>query len=89
MLLAKVYIQFKPGVNDPQGRTILGGLQQLGFDSVAQVRSGKYMEILLEETNSDAAERSVSEMCDRLLANPVIEDFRFEIETGTANPDKS
>ena len=80
MFLARVFVSLKPTVNDPQGQTVHGSLRQLGFESVASVRAGKYMEIRLDEdTESDAAQR-VREMCDRLLANPVIEEYRFELE---------
>lgn len=80
MYLAKVYIQYRPTVSDPQGQTIRGGLHQLGFDSVSSVRAGKYMEITLDADSEDAAGEQVRDMCDKLLANPVIEDYRFEIE---------
>jgi phosphoribosylformylglycinamidine synthase len=80
MYLAKVYITLKPTVNDPQGLTIKGGLETLGFQSVSSVRVGKYMEIKLEENNWATAEKQVKEMCDKLLANPVIEGYRFELE---------
>ena len=78
--MAKVYIQLKPSVNDPEGLTIRGGLRQLGFESVVDVRSGKYMQIRLDESDEDVAESLVSEMCEQLLANPIIEDFSFELE---------
>ncbi len=80
MFLARVYVTLKPTVNDPQGLTIRGGLHSLGFDSVGAVRAGKYLEILLDGADRAAAEAQVIEMCRKLLANPVIEDFRFEIE---------
>ncbi len=80
MFLAKVYISLKPSVNDPQGLTIRSGLHQLGFDSARDVRVGKYMEIRVDEAEESAARESVSEMCRQLLANPIIEDFRFELE---------
>lgn len=80
MFLAKVYVTLKPTVNDPQGQTIMGGLKALGFDTVAKVRAGKYMEIRLEEKGRAQAEARVKEMCRKLLANPVIEEFRFELE---------
>lgn len=80
MFLAKVYVTLKPTVNDPQGLTIMGGLHSLGFDSVQGVRAGKYMEIRLNGSDRAAAETQVAEMCRKLLANPVIEDFRFELE---------
>ena len=81
MYLARVYVTLKPSVNDPQGLTIQGGLKMLGFASVAQVRMGKFLEILVEEPSQKDAEARVEEMCRRLLANPVIEDFRFEVVT--------
>ena len=80
MFLAKVYIQLKPSVNDPEGLTIRGGLRQLGFDSVVDVRSGKYMQVRLDESDRAVAESHVSEMCQQLLANPIIEDFSFDLE---------
>ncbi len=80
MYLARIYITLKPGVNDPQGLTIRGGLHQLGFDTVQDVRAGKYMEIRLDDDDRDRANERVTEMCDRLLANPVIEQFRFELD---------
>ena len=80
MFLAKVYIQLKPSVNDPEGLTIRGGLRQLGFDSVVDVRAGKYMQVRLDESDRAVAESRVSEMCQQLLANPIIEDFSFDLE---------
>ena len=80
MFLAKIYITLKPGVNDPQGLTIRGGLHQLGFDSVTDVRAGKYMEVKLEGRDRYEAGRRVAQMCVQLLANPIIEEFRFELE---------
>ena len=80
MFLARVYVTPKPTVNDPQGLTIRGGLQSLGFDSVESVRAGKYLEIRVDGEDQAQAEARVTEMCRKLLANPVIEDFRFELE---------
>ncbi len=80
MFLARVYITLKPTVNDPQGLTIKGGLHSLGFESVESVRAGKYLEIRLDGADRAAAEAQVTEMCRKLLANPVIEDFLYEIE---------
>ena len=80
MYLAKVFIQLKPTVNDPQGQTIHGGLRQLGFESVDSVRAGKYMEIRLDEPAETIASEKVHEMCVKLLANPIIENYRFELE---------
>ena len=80
MYLAKIYITLKPTVNDPQGLTIKGALHNLGFTEVASVRAGKYMEVKLEENDSSIDQQQVAEMCKKLLANPVIEDYRFELE---------
>jgi len=80
MFLAKVYVTLKPTVNDPQGLTIKGGLHSLGFSSVESVRAGKYMEIRLDGDSRQEAERLLNEMCRQLLANPIIENYRFELE---------
>jgi phosphoribosylformylglycinamidine synthase len=80
VFLAKVYVTLKPTVNDPQGLTIKGGLHSLGFTSVESVRAGKYMEIRLDGDIRQEAERLLNEMCRQLLANPIIENYRFELE---------
>jgi phosphoribosylformylglycinamidine synthase len=80
MYLAKVYITLKPTVNDPQGLTIKGALHNLGFTSVEDVRAGKYIEIRINEKDLAKAKEQVNEMCRNLLANPVIENYRFELE---------
>ena len=80
MYLAKVHVTLKPVVNDPQGLAIRGGLRQLGFDHVESVRAGKYLEIRLAAADEAAARAAVEDMCRKLLANPVIEDFRFEVQ---------
>ena len=82
MFLAKVYVTLKPTVNDPQGRTVMGGLRSMGFDSVADVREGKYLEIRIDESDRARAEAQVKDMCERLLANPVIEEYRYELMEG-------
>ena len=80
MFLAKVYISLKPTISDPQGQTILGGLHALGFESVEDIRVGKYMEIRIMESDRSRAHKAVVKMCDKLLANPVIEHYSFEVE---------
>jgi phosphoribosylformylglycinamidine synthase len=80
VFLARVYVTLKPTVNDPQGLTIRGGLHSLGFGSVESVRAGKYLEIQLDGQDQAGAEAEVKEMCRKLLSNPVVEDFRFELE---------
>ena len=80
MYLAKIYVTLKPTVNDPQGLTIKGALHNLGFVAVTSVRAGKYMEVRLEGNDQGIAHRQVDEMCKKLLANPVIEIYTFELE---------
>jgi len=79
MYLAKVYVTLKPTVNDPQGLTIRGGLHSLGFESVEAVRAGKYLEIRINGSDRSQVEGKVHEMCRQLLANPIIEEYRFEL----------
>jgi phosphoribosylformylglycinamidine synthase len=80
MYLARVFVTLKPTVNDPQGLTILGALHSLGFSDVGSVRAGKYLEVRLDAKGRKQAEKQLGEMCRKLLANPVIEDYRFEME---------
>jgi phosphoribosylformylglycinamidine synthase PurS subunit len=84
MYLAKIYVTLKSTINDPQGQTVLRGLNTLGFSMVAKVRVGKYLEIQLNESNQQKAEALISNMCHKLLSNPVIEDFRFDLEEATS-----
>ena len=80
MFLARIYITLKPAVNDPQGLTVQHGLHSLGYASVADVRIGKYLELRVAGDDAGQAEADVARMCDQLLANPVIEEFRFSLE---------
>lgn len=79
MFLARVFITLKSTINDPQGQTIRSGLRDMGYGSVASVRAGKYMEVSLDEDNEGDAASHVESMCERLLANPVIEEYRYEL----------
>ena len=76
---ARVHVTLKPGVLDPQGEAIRHALGSLGFEGVGGVRQGKLIEIELDETDPEAAEKKVAEMCEALLANTVIETYRIEI----------
>ncbi len=80
MFLARVYVTLKPTVNDPEGQTVLGALKSLGFNSIEGVRMGKYLQLRVNESDRARAQRQVEEMCRKLLANPVIEEYRFELE---------
>ena len=77
-----VLILPKEGVNDPQGEAIQGGLRALGFSQVADVRAGKLIRLWSRAPTSAAAETEAREMCDRLLANPVIETYVIEVAPG-------
>lgn len=78
--LARVYVALKPTVNDPEGLTIANALGSLGFGGVEGVRSGKYFQVRLRAADAKAAAEQVDQMCSRLLANPVIETYEFELE---------
>ncbi len=80
MFLARIYVTLKPAVNDPQGLTVLGGLHSMGYEAVTDVRIGKYLEVRVAGDDAAQAEKDVTAMCDQLLANPVIEEFRFSLE---------
>jgi phosphoribosylformylglycinamidine synthase len=75
----KIFVSLKHGVLDPQGKAIERSLHALGYNEVQDVRMGKYLELDVEATSQDAAALRVREMCDKLLANTVIEDYRFEL----------
>lgn len=79
---ARIVITLKEGVHDPQGEAALGTLKHLGFGNVADVRVGKYVELNLNGLPGTKAEEQVKAMCEKLLANTVIESYRFEIVNG-------
>jgi phosphoribosylformylglycinamidine synthase subunit PurS len=76
----KIFVSLKSGVLDPQGKAIERSLHTLGYNEVQDVRMGKYLEIELDSASRAAAELRVREMCEKLLTNTVIEDYRFEIQ---------
>lgn len=84
MYLVKLYVTFKKGILDPQGVTIQGALAALDYKNVVDVRTGKYMELKLDAAGAEAAREQADEMARRLLANPVIEEYRLEVEEATA-----
>ena len=77
---ARVHVMLKNGVLDPQGRTIATSLVDLGFDQVTAARQGKVIELDLKGDDVEAARTSVTAMCEKLLANTVIESYRIDIE---------
>jgi len=78
---ARIYVTLKPGVLDPQGKAIEHSLHTLGFTEVEEVRLGKYIEMQLKASDPDGAGKQVDGMCRQLLANGVIEDYRYELES--------
>jgi phosphoribosylformylglycinamidine synthase subunit PurS len=78
---ARVYVTLKAGVLDPQGQAVARTLARLGYDEVEAVRIGKYVELELAGDDPAAARARIEEMCRRLVANTVIEDFRIEVDT--------
>jgi phosphoribosylformylglycinamidine synthase subunit PurS len=76
---ANVHVTLKRGVLDPQGKAIGHALGSLGFEGIGEVRQGKFIELELSETDRDAARKTVEAMCQKLLANTVIEDFQIEL----------
>ncbi len=77
---ARVYVTLKPSIFDPQGKTIAQALRTMGYQSVQDVRQGKYFELDLDAESADEAQQVVAEVADRVLANPVIESYRVEVE---------
>jgi phosphoribosylformylglycinamidine synthase len=84
--LAKIFVTLRPSVLDPAGVAVQSGLQQMGYDNVENVRIGKYIELIITSTEENKARQDMNRICDQMLANPVIENYRFdliEVETQT------
>lgn len=79
-MLAKVYVTLMKGVHDPQGEAVRHTLSAMGYKEVKDVRVGKYIEVNLKDEDRALAESRLKEICEKLLANTVIESYRFEIE---------
>ena len=79
-MIARVHVTLKQGVLDPQGKAIANSLKSLGFSGVSGVRQGKYIEVELTGRDPAAARAEVQDMCERLLANTVIEDYTIELD---------
>jgi len=75
-----VYVTIKQNVLDPQGTAVQGALHSIGFNEVEKVRIGKYLELDVDTTDRAEAEERIRQMCEKLLANTVVEDYRFELE---------
>lgn len=76
---AKIHVTLKGGVLDPQGRAIAHALNNMGFSQVEDVRQGKYIELVVNETDRKKAEAAIEKMCASLLANTVVENYKFEL----------
>ncbi len=81
----RIYVTLRSSVLDPAGVAVQSGLKQLGYEGVEQVRMGKYIELILTASDEIQAKQQLDQMCDRLLANPVIENYRFEINPKSAD----
>ncbi|MEH1909199.1 MAG: phosphoribosylformylglycinamidine synthase subunit PurS [Nostoc sp.] len=84
--LAKIFVTLRPSVLDPAGVAVQSGLQQMGYDNVDQVRIGKYIELTITSTDEKKARQDLDSICNQMLSNPVIENYRFdliEVETQT------
>ena len=81
---ARVFVTLKPSVFDPQGTTVAEALHTLGYTAVKDVRQGKYFELDIDAQTADEARRLAAEAADKLLANPVIESYRIEVDAGVA-----
>ncbi|MDM5336261.1 phosphoribosylformylglycinamidine synthase subunit PurS [Fictibacillus enclensis] len=79
MYKVKVFVTLKESVLDPQGTAVKGSLHRMEYNEVQDVRIGKYLELTIEDSVQDL-DKSVREMCEKLLSNPVIEDYRYEVE---------
>jgi phosphoribosylformylglycinamidine synthase subunit PurS len=77
---ARVFVTLKPSVFDPQGQTIADALHSMGYGTVGDVRQGKYFELELKSASAEQAKTLAAEVADKLLANPVIESYRIEID---------
>jgi phosphoribosylformylglycinamidine synthase subunit PurS len=79
MKKVKVYVTLRESVLDPQGSAVMGSLHNMGYDEVQDVRIGKFLELQLNDAERDV-DTAVKEMCEKLLTNTVIEDYRYEVE---------
>ena len=76
---ARIYVTLRPSVLDPAGTAVQSGLSHMGYENVEQVRIGKYVELRLTADDEKSAKEQLDKICDQLLANPVIENYRFDL----------
>ena len=79
---AQIYVTLRPSVLDPAGTAVQSGLKHMGYANVEQIRIGKYIEVTLKAADESTARSQLDHICDQLLANPVIENYRFELAAG-------
>ena len=77
---AQIYVTLRPSVLDPAGTAVQSGLKHMGYENVEHIRIGKYIELTLNAASEEAAREQLDRMCDQLLANPVIENYRFDLQ---------
>lgn len=77
---AQIYVTLRPSVLDPAGTAVQSGLKHMGYENVSQVRIGKYIEVTVQAESQEQAEIQLNQICDQLLANPVIENYRFDVQ---------
>jgi phosphoribosylformylglycinamidine synthase subunit PurS len=77
---AQIYVTLRPSVLDPAGTAVQSGLQHMGYHNVEQVRIGKYIELTLDADSEATAQTQIDRICDQLLANPVVENYRFDLK---------
>ena len=77
---AQIYVTLRPSVLDPAGTAVQSGLKHMGYENVEQIRIGKYVELTLNAANEEVAREQLDRICDQLLANPVIENYRFDLQ---------
>jgi phosphoribosylformylglycinamidine synthase len=82
MTIARVYVTLKKGILDPQGNAVERAIHSMGYSEVKEVRVGKLIELVFEEENSTLVRERIDEICKNLLANPIIEEYSFEIVEG-------
>lgn len=78
---AQIYVTLRPSVLDPAGTAVQSGLKHMGYDNVQQIRIGKYVEVTLTAADEATAREQLDRICDQLLANPVIENYRFDLKS--------
>lgn len=80
---AQIYVTLRPSVLDPAGVAVQSGIRQMGYENIEQVRIGKYIQLGLQAASEEEARQQLHQVCDRLLANPVIENYRFDLALQT------